>query len=139
MTGEVIMATVVPTSSGIAVELERRRKRLGMSRQILARRSGVSLPTVNRALSNGPESERASYATLRSIAGALGMGFELRSASEEQKFKEQQALVKAKEIARMVQGTSALEAQAVDEETYMQIIDQAVHELMAGSSRRLWS
>jgi len=39
----------------------------------------------------------------------------------------------------MVQGTSALESQAVDSETYRQMVRQTMHELMAGSRRRLWN
>jgi transcriptional regulator with XRE-family HTH domain len=108
-----------------------------MSRPVLAARSDVSLPTVNRVLNGGEE--RATYANLRAIAQALGMDFELKPTISEQDFAEQQARAKAEEIARMVQGTSALESQAVDRETYDQIIRQAIHELMAGPKRRLWS
>jgi transcriptional regulator with XRE-family HTH domain len=125
------------SQSGIATLMERRRKSLGMSRQILAKRSGVSVPTVNRVLGDGWEN--TSYANLKAIATALGMEFELRNTVNEQIFAEQQAEAKARTIARMVQGTSALEAQAVNPETYMQIISQTMHELMAGSRRRLWS
>ncbi len=39
----------------------------------------------------------------------------------------------------MVQGTSALESQAVDAATYQRLIEKSVHELLAGSPRRLWS
>jgi hypothetical protein len=38
----------------------------------------------------------------------------------------------------MVQATSALEAQAVDEEVRRQIHDRIVAELLAGPRRRLW-
>ena len=121
----------------IAVELERRRKALGISRQLLAQRSGVSLPTVARILSSSVEN--STFANLRSVARALGMDFEIKSTANAQEFAEQQAYTKAKKIARLVQGSSALESQAVDNETYHQIISQTTHELMAGSRRRLWS
>jgi transcriptional regulator with XRE-family HTH domain len=117
--------------------MERRRKMLGISRPCLAQRSSVSLPTVNRILSGG--GDRASYRNLRALARALGMDFELRSTASPQEFAERQAQNKAQAIARMVQGTSALEAQAVDTDTYQQIVSQTTHELMAGSRRRLWS
>ena len=131
------MATAKPPPSDFSVRMERRRKSLKMSRPVLARRSGVSLPTVNRILSGGDE--RATYASLRAIARALGMDFELKSIASEQDLAEQEAHAKAEEIVRMVQGTSALESQAVGRETYIQMIRQTVHELMAGPRRRLWS
>ncbi len=108
-----------------------------MSRPLLAQRSGISLPTVNRVLGGGWE--RASYSNLRALAHALGMTFELRSTIDAEEFAEQQARSKAEVIAHMVQGTSALESQAVDPDTYRQMVRQTVHELMAGSRRRLWS
>jgi hypothetical protein len=67
------------------------------------------------------------------------MDFELRSTTDEQAFAERQARTKAEAIVRMVQGTSALESQAVDSDTYRQMVSQTVHELMAGPRRKLWN
>jgi hypothetical protein len=39
----------------------------------------------------------------------------------------------------MVQGTSGLEAQAVDREALEQMIRRTTHELLAGPKRRLWA
>jgi transcriptional regulator with XRE-family HTH domain len=117
--------------------MQRRRKALRMSCQLLALRSGVSLPTVQRILRDGEE--HATYTTLAAMARALGMDFELRDACDEQTFAERQAETKARAIVGMVQGTSALESQAVDSETCQQMVKQAVHELMAGPRRKLWS
>jgi transcriptional regulator with XRE-family HTH domain len=122
---------------GMDAQMEGRRRRLGISRPVLARRSGVSLPTVNRILGGG--CEHATYASLKAVAQALGMDFALKSTVDELDLAEQQARAKAEVIARMVQGTSALESQAVDPETYRQIVAQTVHVLMAGSRRKLWS
>ncbi len=108
-----------------------------MSCPLLALRSGVSLPTVQRILRDG--GEHTTYANLAAVARALGMEFELKSTSDAQTFAERQAQAKTEVIARMVQGTSALESQAVDSDTYRQMVSQTVHELMAGSRRRLWS
>ena len=121
----------------IAVKMERRRKALGISRQLLARRSGVSLPTVTRILSKSVEN--STFANLKSVAHALGMDLEIKNTTNDQEFAERQAYSKAKIIACLVQGTSALESQAVDNETYNQIISQTTHELMSGSRHRLWS
>jgi transcriptional regulator with XRE-family HTH domain len=117
--------------------MERRRKALRMSRPALALRSGVSLPTVNRIL--GDAVLHATFANVMAVAAALGMEFELKTTIDEQDFAEEQAQAKAELIARMVQGTSALESQAVDPDTYRQIVRQTVHDLMAGPRRRLWS
>ncbi len=130
------MVTAGTTQSELALQMERRRRSLRMSRSVLAQRSGVSLPTVNRVLSGD---ENATYATLQSIAQALGLNFELKPTASDQDYAEQQAREKAERIARMVQATSALECQAVDRETFDEMVRQTVHELMAGSRRRLWS
>ncbi|MBN2579162.1 MAG: hypothetical protein JXB10_09245 [Pirellulales bacterium] len=108
-----------------------------MSRPILAKRSGVSLATVNRIL--GGDEDSAILSNLIALAQALGMAVSISNLSSEKDFAEEQAKNKAEAIARMVQGTSALESQAVDSETYEEIIHQTVHELMAGSRRKLWS
>jgi len=108
-----------------------------MSCRLLALRSGVSLPTVQRILRDG--GEHATYATVKAVAHALGMDLELRNTVDEQDFAERQARTKAEAIVRMVQGSSALESQAVDAETYRHMVDQTVHELMAGPRRRLWN
>ena len=131
------MAATRCSRSGIAAQMQRRRKALRISCELLALRSGVSLPTVQRILRDGEE--HATYATLAAVARALGMDFNLTSASDEQAFAERQAETKAGLIVRMVQGTSALESQAVDSDTYQQMVEQTVHELMAGPRRKLWN
>lgn len=54
-------------------------------------------------------------------------------------YRKQAAREKAVRIAKMVQGTSALEAQAVSSDQYERLIDRSYHELLSGSPRRLWS
>ena len=39
----------------------------------------------------------------------------------------------------MVQGTSALEGQAVTHADYQAMVESTYHELLAGSNHRLWS
>jgi transcriptional regulator with XRE-family HTH domain len=131
------MAEKKPAPSGIAAQLDRRRKALGISCPVLALRSGVSLLTVQRILRDG--GEHATFASLRAVAQSLGMDFELKNVAGEQEFKERQAQAKAEAIVRMVQGTSALESQAVDAETCRQMVRQTVYELMTGPGRRLWN
>lgn len=106
-----------------------------MSLVALARRSGVSLPTVRRILGDGLHA--ASFANVAAVAEALGAPLTLaaRDVDEERM---RQAQAKAEQVARLVQGTSALENQAVDQSTYRRLVERSVHELLAGSNRRLW-
>lgn len=119
--------------------LERRRREVGMSRRVLAKRSGVSLATVNRLLS-ADGLERTSISTIEAIAHALDLRLRLdvETLSRSMDFRERQAETKAREIASLIQGTSALEAQAVDDETREELVRQTVHELLAGPKDRLW-
>lgn len=119
------------------IELESRRRLLGMSKSTLAERAGVSLPTVNRTLSGSERSPTLS--TIIAIAAALGLELKLEAAQEPDDFRLAQAKAKATRIVQMVQGTMALEAQAVDQKTIDRLIDQTMHELLAGSPRRLWA
>lgn len=127
------MSTLVP----IPIDrLRHRRQQLGMSFSAVAERSGVSEPTVKRIF--GGHAEGASFVHVAAVAAALGfaIGFQEQDVDS---LRKEQALKKAEQIARLVQGTSALESQAVDEQTYQRLVDQSYHELLAGSPRRLWS
>ena len=116
--------------------LNRRREALGMSHAVLAQRSGVSEAAVKRIL--GGRAPEASYARVTAIASVLGVGVGVAEVAEDEKLR-QQARAKAERVARLVQGTSALESQAVDRGTYERLVERSYHELLAGSRRRLWS
>jgi transcriptional regulator with XRE-family HTH domain len=116
--------------------LEIRRKKLGMTKRILAQRSGVSLPTVQRLLSG--QEQNPSFANVRAIAMALGMELKFGEAQDAYEFKKSQAANKAQRIVRMVQATMALEAQGVDSKTIRQMIDRTTCELLSREGRRLW-
>ena len=117
--------------------LERRRRQLGMSRTALAQRSSVSLATVHRILNGGLEN--ATVASIRAVAEALGVDLQMQEATNAHGFRERQARTKAERLVGLVQGSSRLEEQAVDSETLTQMVQQTIHELMAGSGRRLWA
>jgi transcriptional regulator with XRE-family HTH domain len=132
----------VIAASGWFRQLEFRRVQLGMSKTAVAKRSGVSLPTVDRILAGRDQNPR--LANVQAIAAALGVElrigesmtvFEPLSAQE---FRKLQAAAKAKRLVRMVQGNMGLEAQAVDAKTLEGMIDQTTCELLAGSPRKLW-
>lgn len=117
--------------------LEARRKSLGMTYDVVAKRSGASRSTVERVLSG--KYGAASFETVEAIAAALGASIAIEETVNCDDMLEHQAQSKAAEIVRMVQGTSALEGQAVDEATYRSMIRQTVHRLLAGSRRTLWA
>ncbi len=117
--------------------LEHRRRRLGISRSALAKRSGVSMATVNRVLSGGLD--RVTVANVRAIAHAMGAALTLEESTTPQALQEREAREKAKRIVSLVQGNMGLESQAVDPECLSEMVNQTVHELMAGPRRRLWA
>lgn len=116
--------------------LDARRKALGMSVPVLAARSGVSEPTIKRMMSGGIEG--ATFSNVEKVLSALGVTLAAESTDPDD-LRSSQARKKAETVARIVQGTSALEGQAVDASTYARLIERSYHELLAGSSRRLWS
>ncbi len=118
-------------------KLENRRRELGLSQSALADRSGVSLPTVQRILSG--HSPAASFDNTLAIADVLGMQLDAVPMIPAHELLKKQALKKAERLVRMVQGTSALEAQGVSARHIGQMIKKTVQELLAGSRRRLWA
>ncbi len=114
--------------------LYRQFKASGMTYPVLANRSGVPIATLKRIFADN--AAKASLANVLAIADALGMSMNL---SETIDVRMAQARKKACRVVAMVQGTSALESQALDEEQIERMIEQTVHELLAGSNRKLWA
>ncbi len=117
--------------------LDERRRELGLSFELLSKRCGVSRPTVQRILSG--HHAAASFANILAIAESLGLGLRFDSKIDTRDLKREQAERKAKKLVALVQGTSGLEGQAVDEESVESMVEQTTHELLAGSKRKLWS
>jgi transcriptional regulator with XRE-family HTH domain len=118
-------------------QLNSRRIELGMSFLALANRSGVSLPTVQRTLAG--EHVAASFASVVALSEALGMEFSLAPRVTAHAFTETRAQEKAERLVRIVQGTAGLEGQAVDAEKRKELVDNALHCMMQGSRRKLWT
>ncbi len=116
--------------------LNARRKRLGMTYQVLATRSGVSIATVQRILSC--QNDQASFSNVTAVASALGMTANFIESVSDIEYCEQQAQKKSKLLIGMLQGSSGLEGQAVDDQTLENMVHQTVHELLAGPKRKLW-
>ena len=117
--------------------LNARRKRLGMTYQVLAARSGVSIATVQRILSC--ENDQANFSNVVAVANALGMITNFIESVSDNDFREQQAQKKSKGLISLLQGSSGLEGQAVDDQTLADMVQQTVHELLAGPKRKLWA
>lgn len=120
----------------ILATLRNRKRELRMTFDTLADRSGVSVSTLKRMLARAPID--ASISDTVAVAQALGITLSMRMTSADA-FREQQASIKAQKIVRMVQGTSALENQAVDQEHIQRMIQRTVRDLLSGPSRKLWA
>lgn len=116
--------------------LQERRKTLGMTYATLAQRSGVSVATVERVLSSRPH--RVGLEDALAIASALGMNLQLQEDTDPVDMVRRQAEIKARKLVDMVQGTSLLEAQGVEEDQRQRMIQIATLKLLKSPRRRLW-
>ena len=121
----------------LADQLQTRRRTLGMTYAVIARRSGIPVATVERILSSRPH--RASLGDVVAIAAVLGMALELREEAEPVDMIHRQAKDKARRLVGLVQGTSLLEAQGVDQEHRQQMEQDTTLELLRRPRRQLWS
>jgi transcriptional regulator with XRE-family HTH domain len=121
----------------LLLDLDLRRRDLGMSVETLAQRSGLSVRTLFRVLSG--HHSNASWSHVLAIAEVLGVAVQLQSVATAEELREQQAQRKAKRLVKMVQGTSALEAQGVDGASLEAMERRTVHELLAGPNGKLWA
>lgn len=115
--------------------LDERRRALGMTYAILAKRSGVSQASVVRILSGRQPS--ASFDKVLAIAQALGI--DLRpSCSPPEEFQKARAAEKADRFVRMAQGTMGLEGQGVGPDVLGHLKERTIQKLLAGSKLKLW-
>jgi len=124
---------------GMTTTLERRRKKVGMSKIRLSERAGVSVATVHRLL--GGTETRLSVGSVTVLAAALGLevvlGARVRVEETESAtaFRERQARHKARRRVRKSTGSG----KGVPEKVARELEEQTVLDLLAGSPRRLWS
>ncbi|MEX0791547.1 MAG: helix-turn-helix domain-containing protein [Pirellulaceae bacterium] len=119
------------------LKLNTRRKELRMTYGVLASRSGVSEATVKRILSG--KCAKVGLDKVEAIAAALGLRLGIEDACDAHEYRRSVAIEKARWIMRQVQGTSALESQALPEAEYNAMISRTTEELLAGPARRLWA
>ena len=118
-------------------KLDKRRQELGMTFEALSRRSEVPVSTLKAIFKKGIE--HATFANVAAIADALGVDIEFANEVDSYELLHQQAVKKARDLVGMVQGTSGLESQAVGQNQIEKMTLQLVHQLMAGSRRKLWA
>ena len=127
----------ITSASYIFKNLDQRRRALDMPLKELSRRANVSPSTVRRVLSGEP---KARIEVVTAIGDALGVPrLNFSEARPPSKMRRLQAALKARKIVGMVQGTSALEAQAVSEPDKKLMIENTINELLAGPRSQLWA
>jgi len=124
------------TQPELLATLRNRKRELGMTFDTLSARSGVPVSTLKRMLGRAPTD--ASISDTIAVAEALGVTLSMHMPSVDQ-FREDQAHAKAHKLVKMVQGTSALESQAVDQDHIRRMIERTVRDLLNGPSRKLWA
>ena len=121
----------------LSSRLNERRERLGISCAVLASRTGVSLRSIQRILSG--EETNPGFSTVASLAQELGIGVRFDDEVDIRTIRRRQAERKAERILAIVQGSSALEAQAVSRGTMHDLREKTINELLAGPPRKLWA
>ena len=116
--------------------LKERRKELGIPIDTIVRRTGVKRATMCRILKGDTETVRHGYVV--KVMEVMGI-FVGRRPESVKKMRHREAVKKAKLVARLTQGTMALEAQAVGNETLVEIERMIVRKILVGQNRKLWS
>lgn len=112
-----------------------RKEQLGITVENLARLSGVGVRTINRLLKN----EDVKLSTIEHVTNFLGLDFAGNKQLSIKKLKKQRAHEKALFLASIVQGTSALEMQGLEDDNLNTIIASYEKEFLNGSYQdTLW-
>ena len=112
-----------------------RKKQLNITVENLAVLSGVSVRTVNRVLKN----EDVKLSTIEHITNFLGLDFAGNEQIPLQELKQQRAHEKAIFLASLVQSTSALEMQGLEDDSLKTIIASYEQEFLYGNYQdTLW-
>jgi len=112
-----------------------RKEQLGITVENLAKLSGVGVRTINRLLKN----EDVKLSTVEHVTNFLGLDFAGNEQLSLSALKKQRAHEKALFLASIVQGTSTLEMQGLEDESLSKIISMYEKEFLSGSYRdTLW-
>ena len=112
-----------------------RKQELSITVENLAKLSGVGVRTINRLLKN----EDVKLSTIEHVTNFLGLDFAGNEQVSLSALKKHRAYEKALFLASIVQGTSALEMQGLEDESLNKIIASYEKEFLSGSYQdTLW-
>jgi transcriptional regulator with XRE-family HTH domain len=112
-----------------------RKEQLNITIENLAKLSGVGVRTINRVLAN----EDVKLSTIESITNFLGLDFAGNEIVPLDELKKQRAKQKAIFMASLVQSTSTLELQGLDENSIGNIVSMYEDEFLNGEYKdTLW-
>lgn len=112
-----------------------RKDELGVTVENLAKLSGIGVRTINRLLKN----EDVKLSTIEHVTNFLGLDFAGNEQVPLSVLKKQRAHQKALFLASIVQGTSALEMQGLENESLNAIITSYEKEFLTGNYQdTLW-
>jgi transcriptional regulator with XRE-family HTH domain len=113
-----------------------RRKQLAITLENLATLSNLGYRTIARFFAN----EDITLSSVEKITNTLGLDFAGNEVIDAQTLKEQRAEVKALYIVSLVQDTSSLEKQGLDEEQVKKLLQETKAEFLTGKyQKQLWS
>ena len=112
-----------------------RKEQLNITVENLAKLSGVGVRTINRLLKN----EDVKFSTIEHVTNFLGLDFAGNEQVPLTALKKQRAHEKALFLASLVQSTSALEMQGLEEDSLNNIISMYEKEFLSGAYKNtLW-
>ena len=116
-------------------KIENRKKQVNISIENLAKLSNLGVRTVNRFFAG----DDVKLSTIERITNLLGLDFAGNEVVPLTQLQKQRAKEKALFMASLVQSTSALEVQGLEEDTLNKIVDKFEKEFLQGQYKnRLW-
>jgi transcriptional regulator with XRE-family HTH domain len=116
-------------------KIENRKKQININIENLAKLSNVGVRTVNRFFAG----DDVKLSTIEKITNLLGLDFAGNEVIPLNQLQKQRAKEKALFMASLVQSTSALEVQGLEEDSLNKIIDKFEKEFLQGQYKnRLW-
>ncbi|MCG3697314.1 hypothetical protein L5F39_06795 [Aliarcobacter butzleri] len=116
-------------------KIENRKKQININIENLAKLSNLGVRTVNRFFAG----DDVKLSTIERITNLLGLDFAGNEVIPLTQLQKQRAKEKALFMASLVQSTSALEVQGLEEDSLNKIIDKFEKEFLQGQYKnRLW-
>ncbi len=116
-------------------KIENRKKQININIENLAKLSHLGIRTVNRFFAG----ENVKLSTIEKITNLLGLDFAGNEVIPLKELEKQRAKEKALFMVSLVQSTSALEVQGLEEDSLNKIINKFEKEFLVGQYRnRLW-